>query len=276
MRNLIFFIYKYYTFFLFFALEVFAIVIIYRFNNYQKASFVNFTTGVTSSLYTGVNNIETYFSLREVNDSLQQENARLHSLLLTSYYENNITSNSIKDTIYKQQYTYLAAKVVNNSVTKRNNYITINRGRLHGVKPEMAVICESGIVGIVLNVSDHYATVLSFLNNNCKISAKLEKTQSFGSLVWDGINPKYAKLLDVNKHVPVAINDNIITSNYSTIFPEGIRIGRVIDQSLEPGDNFHSITVELYTNFSTLSSVYVIDNIFKEEQQQLETQLTTK
>jgi rod shape-determining protein MreC len=276
MRNLIFFIYKYYTFFLFFALEVFAIVIIYRFNNYQKASFVNFTTGVTSSLYTGVNNIETYFSLREVNDSLQQENARLHSLLLTSYYENNITSNSIKDTIYKQQYTYLAAKVVNNSVTKRNNYITINRGRLHGVKPEMAVICESGIEGIVLNVSDHYATVLSFLNNNCKISAKLEKTQSFGSLVWDGINPKYAKLLDVNKHVPVAINDNIITSNYSTIFPEGIRIGRVIDQSLEPGDNFHSITVELYTNFSTLSSVYVIDNIFKEEQQQLETQLTTK
>ena len=200
----------------------------------------------------------------------------MHSLLLTSYYENNITSNSIKDTIYKQQYTYLAAKVVNNSVTKRNNYITINRGRLHGVKPEMAVICESGIVGIVLNVSDHYATVLSFLNNNCKISAKLEKTQSFGSLVWDGINPKYAKLLDVNKHVPVAINDNIITSNYSTIFPEGIRIGRVIDQSLEPGDNFHSITVELYTNFSTLSSVYVIDNIFKEEQQQLETQLTTK
>lgn len=276
MRNLIFFIYKYYTFFLFFALEVFAMVIIYRFNNYQKASFVNFTTGVTSSFYTSINNIETYFSLREVNDSLQQENARLHSLLLTSYYENNITSNSIKDTVFKQQYTYLAAKVVNNSVTKRNNYITINRGTLHGVKPEMAVICESGIVGIVLNVSDHYATVLSFLNNNCKISAKLEKTQSFGSLVWDGINPKYAKLLDVNKHVPVAINDNIITSNYSTIFPEGIRIGRVIDQSLEPGDNFHSITVELYTDFSTLSSVYVINNIFKEEQQQLETQLNAK
>ncbi len=251
-------------------------VVIYRFNNYQKASFVNFTTGITSSFYTGVNNIESYFSLRQVNDSLQQENARLHSLLLTSYYENNITSNSIKDTIYKQQYTYLAAKVVNNSVTKRNNYITINRGRLHGVKPEMAVICESGIVGIVLNVSDHYATVLSFLNNNCKISAKLDKTQAFGSLVWDGINPKYAKLLDVNKHVPVSINDNIITSNYSTIFPEGIRIGRVIDQSLEPGDNFHSITVELYTDFSKLSSVYVINNIFKEEQQQLETQLTTK
>jgi rod shape-determining protein MreC len=88
---------------MFFALEVFAFVLIYRFNNYQKASFVNFTTGVTSSFYTGVSNVESYFSLRQINDSLQAENARLHTLLLSSYYENNITSKSIKDTVYKQQ-----------------------------------------------------------------------------------------------------------------------------------------------------------------------------
>lgn len=270
MRNLIFFIYKYYVFLIFLILEIFAFVLIYRFNHYQRASFVNYTTGVTSSLYNQVSDIKSYFNLRSVADSLQKENARLRNLLLTSYYQNNITTKSINDTIYKQQYTYLAARVVNNSVIKRNNYITINRGRLHGVEPQMAVISESGIVGIVLNVSDHYATVLSFLNNNCKISAKLERTQAFGSLVWDGKDPRYAKLLDVNKHVPVEVNDLVITSNYSTIFPEGIPIGRVSEHLLEAGDNFHTIKVELFTDFSTLSTVYVINNLFKKEQQELE------
>jgi rod shape-determining protein MreC len=258
---------------MFFALEVFAFVLIYRFNNYQKASFVNFTTGVTSSFYTGVSNVESYFSLRQINDSLQAENARLHTLLLSSYYENNITSKSIKDTVYKQQYTYLSAKVVNNSITKRNNYITINRGSLHGVRPEMGVISENGIVGIVLNVSEKYATVLSFLNNNTKISAKLALNGAFGSLVWDGKDPRFAKLLDVNKHVPIQVNDEIITSNYSTIFPEGIPIGRISEHSLDPGDNFHTIKVDLYTNFSTLSTVYIINNLMKGEQVSLENQL---
>lgn len=273
MRNLIFFVYKYYVFLMFFTLEILAFVLIYRFNNYQKASFVNYTTGVTSSFYNRVSDVESYFKLRTVADSLQRENARLHNLLLTSYYQNNLTTKTINDSVYKQQYTYLAARVVNNSVTKRNNYITINRGRLHGVMPEMAVISESGIVGIVLNVSDHYATVLSFLNNNCKISAKLERTQAFGSLVWDGKDPRYARLLDVNKHVPIKVNDLVITSNYSTIFPEGIPIGRISDFSLDAGDNFHTIQVQLFTDFSTLSTVYVINNLLKNEQKNLEASL---
>lgn len=270
MRNLIFFIYKYHVFFIFFLLEVLAFIIIYRFNNYQKASFLNYTSGVASSFYNGVNNTQEYFNLRRVNDSLQHENARLRSLQINSYYQNNISINTINDTVFKQQYEYIAAQVVNNSVTKRNNYITLNRGRLHGIEREMGVISESGIVGIVMNVSDHYCTVLSLLNSNCKISAKLQKTGAFGSLVWDGGNPRYARLLDVNKHVPVRVNDQVITSNFSTIFPEGIPIGRVYEHSLDAGDNFHTISVELYTDFGTVSTVYVIRNLFKQEQQALE------
>ena len=218
MRNLLFFISKYYVFFLFFSLEVVSFVILYRFNNYQKASFVNYTTGVTSSFYTTISNTEQYFNLRRVNDSLQMENAKLHSQLITSYYQNNFTPKLVNDTTYKQQYEFIAASVVNNSVTKRNNYLTLNRGRMHGVMPEMGVISETGIVGIVMSVSDHYCTVLSLLNNNCKISAKIKKNGAFGSLVWDGSDPRFARLLDVNKHVPVAANDEIITSNYSTFF----------------------------------------------------------
>jgi rod shape-determining protein MreC len=276
MRNLIFFIYKYYVFFLFFALEVVAFIIIYRFNNYQKASFVNYTTGVTSSFYTAVSNTNEYFNLRRVNDSLQIENARLHSQLITSYYKNSFNATLINDTVYKQQYEYIPAQVVSNSVTKRNNYITLNRGRLHGIEPEMGVISDNGIVGIVMNVSDHYCTVLSLLNNNCKISARIEKNGAFGSLVWEGDDPKFAALKDVNKHVPLMVNDKIITSNFSTIFPEGIPIGKIYAHSLDAGDNFHRIKVELNTDFSTVSTVYVIRNLLKQEQQQLEETLNTK
>lgn len=139
MRNLIFFIYKYYVFFLFFSLEVFAFVVIFRFNNYQKASFVNYTVGVTSSFYTAVSNTQEYFNLRHVNDSLQIENARLRSQLLTSYYKNNFTPTQINDTVYKQQYEYIPAQVVSNSVTKRNNYITLNKGSLHGIDRKSVV-----------------------------------------------------------------------------------------------------------------------------------------
>ncbi len=201
---------------------------------------------------------------------MQIENAKLRSQLLTSYYQNNLTVNHINDTIYKQQYEYIPAGVVNNSVTKRNNYITLNRGSNHGILPQMGVISESGIVGIVMSVSPNYSTVLSLLNNNCKISAKVKKNGAFGSLVWDGDDPSIARLLDVNKHVPVATNDLVITSNYSTIFPEGIPIGKIYAHSLDAGDNFHTIKVELFTDFSTVSTVYVIRNLFKEEQQQLE------
>ncbi len=270
MRNLIFFIYKYHVFFIFFVLEIAAFVIIYRFNNYQKASFLNYTNGVANNFYNGVSNTQEYFNLRRVNDSLQLENARLRSQQIISYYQNNISINSINDTVYKQQYQYTAAQVVNNSVTKRNNYITLNRGSLHGIKREMGVISENGIVGIVMNVSEHYCTVLSLLNSNCKISAKLQKTGAFGSLVWDGKNPKISKLLDVNKHVPIEIGDLVITSNFSTIFPEGIPIGKIAKHTLDAGDNFHAIEVELFTDFSTVSTVYIISNLLKNEQQELE------
>lgn len=273
MRNLIFFIYKYHVFFLFFILEIVAFVIVYRFNNYQQASFLNYTNTVSSNFYNGVNNTQEYFNLRRVNDSLQVENAMLRTQQITSYYQNNVSISSINDTIYNQQYQYIAAQVVNNSVVKRNNYITLNRGRLHGIEREMGVISESGVVGIVMNVSNHFCTVLSLLNSNCNISAKLKKNGAFGAVRWDGGDPRTARLLDVNKHVPVQVNDLVVTSNFSTIFPEGIPIGRIKEHSLDAGDNFHTIKLDLFTDFSTVSTVYVIRNLMKYEQQALEEKL---
>jgi len=273
MRNLIFFFYKYYTFILFFTLELFSFVVIYQYNHYQKASFLNFTGGMASGFYETVNSTTNYFGLRNMNDSLMAENARLRSQMINAYYQNGFTQTSINDTLYKQQYEYISANVVNNSVGKRNNYITIDKGKLHGIKPDMGVIGSNGVVGIVTSVSDHFSTIRSALNANTKISCMIQKNNAFGSLEWSGDDPKFSSLKYVNKHVPINSNDEVVTSNFSMLFPQGLPVGKVYAHSIEAGDNFHAIKVELYTNFSTLKNVYVIRNIFKEEQEELQNSL---
>ncbi|MDP1727618.1 MAG: rod shape-determining protein MreC [Bacteroidota bacterium] len=270
MRNLIFFLYKYYTFILFFSLELFSFIILYQYNNYQRASFLNYTGSVASGFYQTINNTTNYFSLRNINDSLMAENARLRAQMINAYYQSGFAQTSINDTVYKQQYSYISANVVNNSVTKRNNYITIDKGSLAGIKSDMGVIGSNGVVGIVTSVSAHYATIRSALNSNTKISCMLKKNNAFGSLEWNGDDPKFSSLKYVNKHVPITGNDEVVTSNYSTLFPEGIPVGKIYSHTLDAGDNFHLIKVELYTNFAMLKNVYVIRNIFKEEQQSLE------
>jgi len=228
---------------------------------------------MASGFYESVNSTTNYFGLRNINDSLLAENARLRAQMLNAYYQSGFTQTSINDSAYKQQYTYISANVVNNSVTKRNNYITIDKGSLHGIKPDMGVMSANGVVGIVTSVSEHFSTIRSALNGNTKISCMLKKNNAFGSLEWNGDDPKFSSMKFVNKHVPIGMNDEIVTSNYSTLFPQGIPVGHVYSHSLDAGENFHLIKVELYTNFSTLKNVYVIQNILKEEQETLESNL---
>ncbi|MFN4082621.1 MAG: rod shape-determining protein MreC [Bacteroidia bacterium] len=274
MRNLIYFLYKYHTFLLFLLLEILSLITIYRYNNYQKASFLNATATYTSRIYDGVSRTKNYFYLRVINDSLMAENARLRSQMLNAYYESGFTVLSINDSAYKQQYQYIPAEVVNNSVIYRNNYLTLNKGSNHSINVGMGVITHNGVVGVVNAVSANYCTVLSLLNSNAKISATIKKNDAFGSLVWDGKDPKFCKLLDVNKHVEIAEGDEIVTSKYSGIFPQGLPIGRIKSYLLEPGDNFYNIQVELNSDFATLKTVYIIKNLLKEEQTALEKQHT--
>jgi rod shape-determining protein MreC len=255
------------------VLELFSFVILYQYNHYQRASFLNYTGGMASGFYETVNSTTNYFGLRNMNDSLMSENARLRSQMLNAYYQNGFTQTSISDTLYKQQYDYISANVVNNSVSKRNNYITIDKGSNHGIKPDMGVIGSNGVVGIVTSVSAHFSTVRSALNANTKISCMIQKNNAFGSLEWNGDDPKFSSLKYVNKHVPLTTNDPIVTSNFSMLFPQGLPVGKIYAHSIDASDNFHTIKVELYTDFATLKNVYVIRNIFKEEQQTLQNNL---
>ena len=270
MRNLFAFIWKYYFVFLFILLELIASFFIVQNNSFHKASFLNSSNIISASIYNSTNKISGYLGLRSTNEFLAVENAKLHSKSILSFTKLYTDKWSINDTIYEQEYTFLSAQVINNSIYKRNNYLTLNRGGKHGVKPDMAVISSNGIVGIVKDVSDNFSSVLSVLHKNARISAKIKKNEYFGSLVWDGSDFKSGTLLYIPNHVKISEGDAIVTSRYSAIFPEGIRIGSIIDFKINPGDNFYTISVKFSTDFSNLSYVYVVNNLMKEEQKTLE------
>jgi rod shape-determining protein MreC len=205
-----------------------------------------------------------------------EENIRLKNQLRTSFlYQGSITS-TVRDTLYRQQYTFLEAEVVNNSTNKQNNYITINKGRKQGIKEEMGVISPLGVVGVVKSVSANFSTVISVLNQNQnQISVKFQKNDYFGNLVWEGKNHRYATMKEILHHVPVAVGDTIVTSGLSAIFPKGIMVGTVEDFEVK-GGNFYEIKVKLANDFKQLTVVYVIKNYFKEEQLNLEEKTETE
>lgn len=239
-------------------------------NNFQRTSFVNSTNSIAARINTIVSSVTEYINLRTTNDALSRENAALKSLLPNVYYIDSAMRRLSEDTTLQQQYSYMTAKVINNSVNGRNNYLTLNRGSLQGVRPEMGVITSDGVVGIVKDVSEHYSSVMSFLHKDTKVSARLKNTEYMGSMVWQGIDQTHGMLNDIAKHVTVSKGDTVITTSYSAIFPEGIMIGTVDEVSTSGGNNFQDISVKLSTPFARLTYVYIVTNNLKDEQRLLE------
>ncbi len=270
MRTLVKFFLRYYYFLLFLTFEIFSIFLVIENNNYQKTLFLNSANFFSGNIYKGIANLTSYINLKQTNEELSAENTRLNNILKNSYKTNEISLLEIYDSTYFQQYTTTAAQVINNSVNRQNNYLTIDKGEKQGISPEMAVISPKGIVGIVTNVSNNFASVISILNTNMRISAMIKKNGCFGSLVWDGKNYRETILKDIPNHVKINIGDTIITSGYSSIFPKGKLIGVISDFKQKKGGNFYLITVKLSTNFKKLSYVYVIGNFLKQEQKDLE------
>lgn len=271
MRNLGIFFLRYYSFFLFLFLEVIAFSMLFNGNGYQSASFFNSSNKISGKIFSVSSNIQSFVNLSIVNDSLSIENARLKNQVLSERYSNKINTGVYTDTSMSfQQYTYIQAKVINNTILKRNNYLTLNRGRIHGIRKNMGVVCGDGIVGIVKDVSDHYCSVISFLHKDTRISAQLNSTKDFGSLVWEGLNPKIGNLRDVPTHVKIKVGDSVTTTGFSSIFPENVMVGKVKSVNQKNGDNFFDVAVTLSTNFSTLRYVYVVSDILADEKIKIE------
>ncbi|MGQ1785980.1 MULTISPECIES: rod shape-determining protein MreC [unclassified Saccharicrinis] len=270
MRNFLRFILKHHFTFLFILFELIAFILIVSYNQNQRALYLSSSSRIAGSLFEKMNSVEQYFALKEINRELSNENAFLRSQMPSSFKQSKDYFSMLEDSSSVHQYKYRASKIVNNTVRKHFNYITLNKGKKDGIKPDMGVLCSRGIVGIVIKCSDNYSTALSILNPRLKISAKLKGSDFFGSVSWDTKSILYAILDEIPEHANVSLGDQVVTSGYSSTFPEGILIGTV-DEVLHPeGESFFKIKVKLSTDFSKLSYVEVVENIFQEQQQQLE------
>ncbi|WP_066629753.1 rod shape-determining protein MreC [Labilibacter marinus] len=270
MRNFLRFILKHHFTFLFILFEFVAFILIVSYNQNQRAIYLSSSSRMAGGLFESVNNVELYFALKEVNRELSNENAYLRSQMPTSFKQSKDYFSLVGDSASVHQYKYRAAKVVNNSVRKHFNYITLNKGSKDGIKPDMGVLCNRGVVGIVIKCTDNFSTALSMLNPRLKISAKLKGSDFFGSVSWDARSTQYVILDEIPEHAFVNLGDQVITSGYSSTFPEGILIGMVDEINHPEGESFYKIKVKLSPDFSQLSYVEVVENIFQEQQLQLE------
>lgn len=270
MRNLLNFIINNHFFILFILLEIVALSLIFQHNNYQQAFAFNFSRNISGYIDSRIFSFKQYLDLHETNMALVEENARLRNNLIGSYKQNIRTNERVEfDSAWTKQYNFIPARVISNSVNKQNNFISLNKGEIHGVSTDMAVISHDGVVGIVSGVSNHFSTVIPLLNIDLRISSKIKNTGYFGSLHWDGKDPRKALLNEIPHHVNLNRGDTVVTSGFSAIFPEGITIGTIADFEIEDG-NFFTVLIDLSTNFRNLNHTYVIEDTFREELLELE------
>lgn len=273
MRNLLIFITKYNAFFLFIIFEVSALILYIKYNSFQKATFINSTNQVTGNMYRQVGKFKSYLNLQEVNDSLARENANLHNQIKTSFYIDSVAKHKVVDTVYKQQYQYIDASVINNSINRRNNYITINKGSRAGIVKGMGVICPQGVVGKVVIVGEHFSVVQSLLHKETIISASLAGSKDLGSFSWsDDMDPRHGLLYDVSNSASPKVGELVVTSDLS-LWPTGIPIGKISNlHSKTAKGSFLNMDVTIAVDFSKLQYVYVVNNKLAAEQLGLEAQ----
>jgi rod shape-determining protein MreC len=272
MRNLIRFLSKNSVVFLFLFLQFISFVLLVQNNSYQSSKIFNSSNFLIANLYATINNVDDYFNLKDVNAELAEQNARLKSASISSFTKVFGKTVSINDTTYFQKYVYTSAKIINNSTNKKNNYLTLDKGAINGVKAGMAVIAPKGVVGKVINVSEGFSSVMSVLHNKSKINGKIKKSGYFGPVIWGSGNNdyRYGQLKDIPNHVQLTVGDTIVTSGYSDDFPEGILIGTVKEFELSEGSNFYDIVIEFTVNYKTISYALFVKSLLKEEQKELE------
>ncbi len=264
MRSLFAFLWKYQFTVLFIFLESIALVFLFNSYTYHKSLAFNTVNDLTGGLFSVSSDISGYFSLKQENIQLLEENNNLKNRLETNIRQKD-TQFIYRDSLYR----YIPAKVVSNSVDNRNNFIMINKGLEDGVEKEMGVISSTGLVGIVVGVSDHYAFIMSMLHQNSRISARIKKSKQLVNVIWDGQNHQYGQVIDIPSHIILLKGDTIVTSGNSLIFPEEINIGTIIEQEKTEDKALGNAKLLFSSDFNSLYYVYVIQNLMQEEQQNL-------
>jgi len=259
MENLIRFFIKNSPFFAWLFLTIISIVLLFQSNPYHRSVWFGSANAVTGSVYDIQSNVTGYFGLREINEDLlkrtgilEAENLRLRQLVQSYEDQEAYAKESAQE-----QYQYMIAHVVDNSIVRTENYITLDKGALDGVHQDLGVADQNGVIGIVAKVSDHYSLVLSVLNPKLRLSVKIKNSEAMGSLVWDAKDYRYANFEDLPRNVDFEVGDTIVTTGYTSTFPENVPVGRIADCD-DRGGSFLTLKVELFADFNRLNDVHVI------------------
>jgi rod shape-determining protein MreC len=272
MRTLLNFLIRNNYYLLFIFLQIMCIILISKNRNLQSTRILNSSNAVAANTFKTIANTREYLALREENSMLAKENAGLLNIIRSRSYELiHVASLVQNDTLYKQKYIFNSAKVINNSTNLRSNYLTLNVGSEQGITHDMAIINSEGIVGVIKDVSKNFSSALSVLHKDVKVTCMLKKNGFYGPLSWEKDDDySSATISDMPMHSRIKAGDTIVTSALSSIFPEGIMVGYVKSFERKSGDAFYTVKINLSTNFKKVNHVYVIKNVFKNEQDSLE------
>ena len=275
MRNLLNFLFKYNHWFLFLLLEVTSFVLLFRFNHYQQSVYFTSANGAAGKVYEISGSVSSYFHLKTVNEDLLDRNIWLEqrvSFLEDVLRESGLDSARLYsvERLAPAEYRIFKANVIKNSLNRLDNYITLDRGSADGIRPEMGVVDANGVVGIVYKTSPHYSVVISLLNGKSSISCKIVGSDYFGYLKWEGGDSRFAYLKDLPRHAEFNLGDTVVTSGYSTVFPEGVIVGTVDDMADSHDGLSYLLKIKLATDFGKVSNVRVISRNGQDEQKALE------
>jgi len=275
MRNIFLFIGRFSNLFFFLLLQAVALTMLFRYNKFHEAAYMNVANEVTGKVFLRYNGIETYFSLKKQNDKLREQNASLLNLLKVDFSAPDSALQVITDTIrvdsieQYRKFLFMPAKVIGNSVDAQNNYLTLHRGYNQGVEVNMAVVGPEGVIGKVINVSPNMSVVMSLLHRKNSVVALLKKGSGFGEVVWDGKDPRYVTLTKIPRTIKINKGDTVVTSPYSDIFPAGQTVGYVDEVVEEKSTSMYSLKVKTATNFYSVQHAYVVKNLQKAEMDSL-------
>lgn len=265
MRNLLAFLAKYNHWFVFILLEVISFALLFRYNSFQGSVFFSSANAVAGKIYEYRSDVTTFFSMSQNNKRLTERNLMLEQEVktLSQYIARNNGDSLVLDKYQKQMlkdFRLIPAKVISSSLDKEDNLITLDKGKADGIHEDMGVACGMGIVGVVYMASDHYSIVIPVISKNSNISVTIKKRGYFGFLHWKGGPADIAYIDDVPRHAKFALGDYVVTNGYSSIFPPGIMVGKILHVFNSSDGLSYRVQLRLATDFGNLRHVCVIDN----------------
>jgi len=274
MQQIINFIFRNKNLLLYLFLLFISLAFTIQSHSYHQSKFFNSANWLTGGVYKTTNGIFSYFNLEKENQKLVDENMRLRRIIINNEYNEEVAIDSVALDSTLLDFTIISAKIIKNSYSNLDNYITLNKGSKDGIKQDMGVITPNGILGIIENTSGKFSRVQSILNRKSNLNAKLKNTDNFGSLIWDTKDFNTVQLIDIPRRIPIKVGDTILTGAASSIFPENIPIGTIKSFGLDVSKSSYRINISLFNDMSNLKNVYIINNTNRVVLEELESAAT--